>query len=147
MKVNPAAILLISCVSRKQNLACLAKDIYISDWFRKARQYAEASGCRWFVLSAKYGLVKPDQMIAPYNQTLNKMSVLERREWASKVFEELTLVVPEMPHVIILAGNRYREFLIRHLTDHGVLVSVPMKGLGIGKQLSWLKKKAVHPLG
>jgi len=43
--------------------------LYISDWFLKARRYAEASGCDWLILSAQYGLVAPDRVIAPYNRT------------------------------------------------------------------------------
>jgi hypothetical protein len=40
--------------------------------------------------------------------------------------------------VVFLAGERYREFLARHLASRGVEVSVPMEGLRIGEQLSWL---------
>jgi hypothetical protein len=73
---------IVSCVSLKRPEPALAKDLYISPWFRLARSYVEATGCPWFILSAKYGLVAPDQTLAPYQQTLNKMSVLERREWS-----------------------------------------------------------------
>ena len=40
--------------------------------------------------------------------------------------------------MVFLAGERYREFLARHLASRGVEVSVPMEGLRIGEQLSWL---------
>ena len=36
-------------------------------WFYKARTYVERTGRPWFVLSAKYGLVHPDEVIAPYD--------------------------------------------------------------------------------
>lgn len=115
--------------------------MYVSDWFIKARKVAEASVDRWFILSAKYGLVNPDQMIAPYNQTLNKMPIVERRNWADKVFGQLTDAAPDLTHLVVLAGKRYREFLIPHLKGKGIRVTIPMEGLGIGKQLSWLKKQ------
>ena len=53
-------VYLISCVSRKPKRACAAGDLYVSDLFRKARRYAEASGCSWFILSAEHGLVAPE---------------------------------------------------------------------------------------
>jgi hypothetical protein len=43
--------------------------------------------------------------------------------------------------VIILAGRAYREFLVMWLvTFLGYTVSVPMEGLGIGRQLQWLNQ-------
>ncbi len=57
----------------------------MSEWFLRARRYVEASRCPWFILSAKYGLVSPDEVIAPYEKTLNDMGAGERREWASRV--------------------------------------------------------------
>ena len=41
--------------------------------------------------------------------------------------------------VIILAGVAYREYLVRPIEEMGCHIEIPMKGLGIGQQLSWLK--------
>lgn len=60
-----------------------AKDLYISDWFVKARAYVEQAGDEWFILSAEYGLVSPETVIAPYERTLNTMGIAERRAWGS----------------------------------------------------------------
>jgi hypothetical protein len=132
-------VYLISCVSKKAKQSCPARELYTSDWFLKARRYAEASGCHWFILSAEYGLVAPDRVIAPYNRTLNTMPVAQRRVWAERVSKQIEVAMPRLSHVVFLAGERYREFLAGHLTDRDVVVSVPMEGLGIGEQLSWLK--------
>ena len=78
-------ICLVSCVSAKRTTPALAKDLYQSDWFIKARAYAESVGSCWFILSAKYGLVRPDEMIEPYEMTLNTMGVAERRNWSRRV--------------------------------------------------------------
>jgi len=142
---NATAVYLVSCVRRKQ--ACTAREMYVSDWFVKARRYAEASGCRWFILSAEYSLVTPDRVIAPYERTLNTMPVTERRAWAGGVFKQLAAAVPELSHVVFLAPERYREFLAGHLTGRGVAVSLPMEGLRIGEQLSWLGQHPPQPLG
>jgi hypothetical protein len=140
MKSNATAVYLVSCVSKKERKACPARELYISDWFLKARRYAEGSGCQWFILSAEYGLVAPDRVIAPYNRTLNTMSVAGRRAWAERVSKQIEAAMPTLSHVVFLAGERYREFLADDLTDRGIVVSVPMEGLGIGEQLSWLKQ-------
>ena len=138
MQPNRLTVYLVSCVSQKREQACAARDLYVSDWFRKARRFAEASGCPWYVLSAKHGLVAPDQVIAPYEQTLNTTRVAGRRAWGERVAAQLAEAVPDLSRVVFLAGGRYREFLAPHLAGRGVEVSVPMEGLRIGEQLSWL---------
>jgi hypothetical protein len=144
MESLSTTIYLVSCVGKKKLQTCAARELYVSSWFLKARRYVEESGCRWFILSAEYGIVAPDQLIDPYERTLNRMPLAERRIWADHVYEQLISIVPELSHVVFLAGERYREFLVRHLTDHKITLSVPMEGLTIGRQLSWLNS---HSLG
>jgi len=141
-----ATVYLVSCVSQKRERECAARDLYVSDWFCKARRYAEASGCPWFILSAEYGVVPPNRIIAPYERTLNTMRVADRRAWAERVARQLAEAVPDLSHVVFLAGERYREFLARHLADRGIAVSVPMEGLRIGEQLSWLGDHSPQPV-
>ena len=135
---NCHIVYLVSCVSQKRDQASPARDLYISDWFVKARRYIEASAKPWFILSAEYGLLAPDQVVAPYERTLNTMDVANRRAWAKRVLNQLTDAAPELMEVVFLAGKRYREFLAQPLMQCGVTVSIPMEGLRIGEQLSWL---------
>jgi hypothetical protein len=135
---DATTVYLVSCVSKKRPYACAAQDLYVSDLFNKSRRYVEASGCPWFILSAEYGLVSPHQVIASYERTLNTMGVADRKVWAQRVFADLIKTVPNLSQVVFLAGMRYREFLAERLVRLNVEVSVPMQGLSIGKQLSWL---------
>lgn len=58
-------IALVSCIGQKRSQSCPAQDMYISPWFRKAKLYVEQRGYDWYILSAKYGLVHRDEVIAP----------------------------------------------------------------------------------
>lgn len=134
-------VYLVSCVSKKSSGPSAAKDLYTSDWFLKARSYVEKRDGAWFILSAKYGLLDPDQKIEPYEVTLNNMSVSARRDWAQNVLKALeTLIGPE-DRLVILAGARYREFLTERLESLCAEVVVPMEGLRIGEQLAWLNSQ------
>lgn len=82
-------IYLVSCVGEKHDRAMPAKDLYASQWFRKAREYVERRGGIWYILSAKHGLISADQVIEPYEQTLNRMPIAGRRHWAQRVREQL----------------------------------------------------------
>ena len=134
-------ICLLSCVGQKRPTPAPARDLYTSSWFCKARSYADRTGRPWFVLSAKYGLVHPDEMIAPYDLTLNTMPVADRRQWASRVLTQLEPRLNGIRSVMFLAGRRYREFLEPSLRSRGLVVSIPMEGLRIGEQLRWLTRE------
>lgn len=132
---------LVSCVSMKRSVPSQARDLYTSPWFIKARAYVEAMRSPWFILSAEYGLLPPDRVVAPYERTLNTMGVADRRVWAQNV---LTALVPQLTgvgRVVILAGERYREFLLPVMRRSCPSVEVPMEGLTIGRQLQWLSER------
>jgi len=121
---------LVSCVSVKMDEPAAAKDLYCSPWFKAARKYVEAKNGRWRILSAKYGVLHPDTVIAPYEETLKTKTAHERGVWGLKVREQM----PEADQYVLLAGKQYAEHLIKALRPE-----LPLKGLGIGQQLSWFK--------
>ena len=137
-------VCLVSCVGTKQTNPAQAKDLYQSDWFIKARAYAEAVGSCWFILSAKYGLVHPDDVIEPYEMTLNTIGVTERRDWACHVQGKMDKQMPDAGRIVVLAGKRYRDFLMDYLQTRAERVEVPMANLGIGKQKNWLRSQLGH---
>jgi hypothetical protein len=139
------AIYLISCVGEKGTEPTLAKDLYTSSWFGKARPYVEDAGCRWFILSAEHGSVSPDQKLAPYDRSLNTMPINERRKWAERVSGQIDRASPHVNCAVLLAGHRYREFLVGYLRSRSIAVWVPMQGLRIGQQLRWLSKHERAP--
>jgi hypothetical protein len=134
-----AKIVLISCVSRKLPEKSRARDLYISPLFRYNLKYASSLNPeKIFILSAKYGLLKLDDEIEPYEKTLNKMPSYEIKKWASSVIERLgRLSDLEKDDFIFLAGDRYRKYLIPYIKNY----EIPMKGLGIGRQLRYLKER------
>lgn len=138
-EAQPITMVLVSCVSQKAATASKAKDLYISDWFLKARCYAERVGDRWMILSARHGLLSPEAVIEPYDETLYGKRKGERQAWASRVVSSISNQIPPRSRIVILAGEIYREFIVSPLEDK-FDVSIPMVGLGIGQQLSYLKK-------
>jgi len=131
-------VFLVSCVSKKKPAQLPAKDLYDSPWFKKARAYVESTGSLWFILSAEYGLLEPDRIVAPYEKTLNQMSIRDRRHWSQDVLADLRRILTLDDRVVFLAGMKYREFLDRNVAALCREVEVPMQGLRIGEQLQWL---------
>ncbi|NJL32020.1 MAG: hypothetical protein HC898_10530 [Phycisphaerales bacterium] len=133
-------IALVSCVKHKRSVPSPARDLYQSSLFRGLRKYAEANSDAWYILSAKYGVLQPDQVVEPYERTLNKMGKADQLKWAEFVQEQLDELIPPDAMVIILAGQRYREHLIPYLRSRRIEVVVPLEGLSFGKQLHRLKE-------
>lgn len=136
-----AVIGLVACVTKKRETASPAKDLYISDLFKKSRIFVESNCDKWFILSAKYGLLLPEQVIEPYNKTLISCGKKKRIEWSESVFQDISKHIQPGDEIVFLAGKIYREFLIPKLRAEGVQIKVPMEGLRIGEQMQWLNEK------
>lgn len=132
-------IVLVGCVKSKQDHPAPAKDLYVSDLFRKARQYAEVSAERWYILSAKYGLVAPDEVIEPYELHLARVSASYRRQWGIAVANQLLAAsgVLEGRVVEVHAGAAYTDAIRPHLLEGGARVVEPLAGLTLGQRLAW----------
>lgn len=127
---------IVACSKAKLPRPAPACDLYTSPLFRAARTYCEATYDRWFILSAKYGLVLPYEEIEPYDVTLAGMTRAERLNWLEKVGSRssrlrLHDVVKEGGRIYVHAGKLYRE------PFRPEAIVVPLEGLGIGQQLAW----------
>jgi len=142
-------IYMVSCAAEKHAAELPAEHLYCSDLFQKARAYAlrnMGSDDQWYILSAKYGLLNPAMVIGPYNETLNDMRKSERTEWARRVESDLRNLLDPGDRVVFLAGQKYREFLEPALLALGCHILIPMRGMRIGEQLSWLGRAVPYPL-
>ena len=90
---DPAAfrkrIRLVGCVKSKLSRPARARDLYTSLLFVGRRRWVKRTCESWFILSAKYGLAAPEQLVAPYDETLARMTREERRAWSRAVVTAL----------------------------------------------------------
>lgn len=137
-------VILLGCVQSKLDESAPAADLFISPLFRARRAYAERSRRRWFVLSSRYGLVRPDQEVAPYDVPMARQPVRERRDWAAQVAAQLTAELGNLRRTTfeIHAGSAYLDPLETELTALNATVHAPLRGLGLGKSLAWYTSAA-----
>ncbi len=131
-------VVLISCVSQKLSHKAKAMDLYTSTLFKYNIKYAMSlNPDEIFILSAKYGLLGLEDEIDTYNETLYSKSVKEIKAWSEKVLSSLKRKTDlEKDEFIFLTGEKYRKFLIPEINNY----KIPMVGLGIGRQLKFLKE-------
>ena len=132
-------IVLISCVKSKRKYPAKAKGLYTSTLFQSNLQYAyQIKPDAIYILSAKYGLLDLDQIIAPYEMTLNTMTEAEKKGWSRRVLDVLQKKADLKSDLfVILAGMNYRKYLLPELTHY----EIPLEGLSFGRQLQELKRR------
>jgi hypothetical protein len=139
-QVNPQRIGLVGCVKGKLPHAARARDLYVSPLFIGRRRYVERSCDSWYILSAKHGLVHPDALLDPYDQTLVGASVAERRRWGEMVLRQVDAELGPVKGCLfeVHAGSAYLEYrLVDGLRARGAAVERPAGRRPIGALLAF----------
>ena len=132
-------IVFLSCTKTKRNVTCKARDMYTSDLFVKSLAYAESlHPDKIYILSAKYGLLRLDQIIDPYEQTLAGAKGGTCKQWAVMVYKQMLKEgINFSEDALFLCGENYRKYLMTKFPNG----EAPLKNLGIGMQKKFYAEK------
>lgn len=117
----------------------IAKDAYIGAPFKVNRQYAEKFGCRWVILSAKYGFIDPEYLLpGPYEVTFKRKSTgpIATEILAAQVVD---LKLDQFDRVLGLGGKEYRTAIKEAFSSTQIDPEFPFAGLPIGKSMQAAK--------
>src|SRR4051794_37671453 len=103
---------LVGCVKGKRHYAAPAADLYTSALFKGRIRWVAQTCDRWFILSAKHGLLAPSDVLEPYDDTLNAKSRAQRRAWSGDVLGSLRTQLDQLAGCVfeIHAGASYWDF-------------------------------------
>jgi len=137
-----ADVILVGCVRTKRAGPCAAAELFTSPLFEGRHQYATASGLRWYIVSAKFGLLAPGDVIGPYDVYLADQSMGYRRAWGEFVIAALEQRERDLRGrtIEIHAGAAYADPLRAPMAARGATLAVPLAHLRQGEQLAWYKK-------
>lgn len=131
-------VVLVGCSRTKQPAAAPAGELFAGALFRRARDHAIRSGDDWFVLSAKFGLLHPAEVVEPYDLYLGDRSTSYRSAWGEWVVAQLVERVPLSGMVVeVHAGDAYCAPLREPLRRAGARLAEPLAGLRQGERLAW----------
>ncbi|MBM7117611.1 DUF6884 domain-containing protein [Archangium primigenium] len=135
-------IALVGCGKAKASQATKARQLYTGPLFRASLAAAEAEfGGDVWILSAKHGLVDLDEVLEPYEATLDGASPKCSSNWGLDVIRNLRDDEHNTPaHLTVYAGQAYAQALRHHLPE-GWVLDEPLAGLGQGERLGWLKQR------
>ncbi|TNF49719.1 MAG: hypothetical protein EP305_01995 [Bacteroidetes bacterium] len=118
-------VALIACVKEKKDYSCAAIEMY-EGFFPSWLQHSERLKAeKFYILSGKYGLLKPDEIIEPYDFNLNYASKEYLNEWNDKVLKRLN----ELENIsecefLIYTNLTYMKELIKVLPFYTIPLSI-----------------------
>lgn len=143
---SEADVVLIGCVKTKADGPARARDLYTSPLFARRRAYAEHGGRPWFILSARHGLLRPDELIEPYDVALKDQPPAYRQAWGRWVVVRLEQELGPLTGRVmeVHAGSAYVEAIRDPLEGAGARMLVRLEGLRQGEQLAWYDDRPTH---
>lgn len=93
----------VTCSKQKKTYSCPAKEMYSDSYlFRLLSKYCEKNYDEYVILSSKYGCIKPNKVIEPYEnitffmhyiyrtakEPIKILSKEEQQKWAKNVFKQ-----------------------------------------------------------
>lgn len=134
---------LVGCGRTKAPAERAAKDLYLGTLFQSARAYAEAFCDEWIILSARHGVLPPDDLVEPYEQSMSSMRLSEREAWGQRVSSSLNERYRGLRvRYVGLAGSEY----LRHLRLQAPL-DEPLDRMGIGTRIKYLRDAVTEATG
>lgn len=116
-------LVICGCSKTKKAIETEASELYQGQIFRSIKKYAEDNNYELIILSAKYGLIKKSDIIAPYDQTIKTkkdIKALEDKILNSKLLED----VKKFKRIELLMGNLYLEALMPALSKLNISAPV-----------------------
>jgi hypothetical protein len=136
-------ICIISCGAKKVwsmradvQKTIAAKDAYIGPLFKKTRSFADRFfPSQWYIISDKYGLIKPDELIEEYeiSPEVIKTSKLFR---ALVDFQAHSFGIADVPNIITTSGKIHQHILSEVFPKSNI--TNPVFGLSQGKRMQKL---------
>lgn len=149
-------LLIVGCGAAKHAIAQPAKSLYVGPLFTSARRYAEQEievghVLAWRILSAKYGLIAPEQVIEPYNVRLaggprdpafDRLLAEQLGAWLRELGASSHPTRDPFCTLEVHAGEAYVAAVAWCAGDMATntRISAPLAGLSLGHRLGWYKR-------
>ncbi|MEM2673748.1 MAG: tRNA-guanine transglycosylase DpdA [Candidatus Bathyarchaeia archaeon] len=130
LKKGEKVLVITECTKEKlgydSSVRAPARQMYQGRLFKAVRKYCETMGFDYVIISAKYGLLHPDEVIEGYEMVLKTKEDVERIR--PQVEEKLHPILKNYDKIVVIAGKQYREVL-KNLWDER-FIAVKSRGYG-----------------
>ena len=130
LNMGDKVLVITECTKEKlaydDSLRAPAKKMYQGRLFKTVRNYCEAIGFDYVIISAKYGLLFPEDPIKGYEKVLQTKEDIKKIQ--PLVEEKLKPILENYEKIVVIAGEEYRKVL-QNLWDER-FIAVKSKGYG-----------------
>lgn len=137
---NSKVLVITACtadkLSNEHSKTAKAKEMYTGRLFKNVRKFCEAKKWDYKIISAKYGILDPEDEIKGYEKVLERKKDVENIK--PHTLYGLTKILPEYDKILVIAGKKYRE-VIDPIMDYRFYI-LESKGYG---DLSSKVKRAI----
>jgi hypothetical protein len=113
VKKGDRVLVITECTKQKlgydSSVRTTAKEMYQGRLFKWVKRYCKAMGFDYAIISAKYGLVLPEEMIEGYEHVLRTEDDIKSIQ--SNVERKLAQLLRKYDKIIVIAGEKYRKVL------------------------------------
>lgn len=100
---------------------------------------ANKMGIKWYIMSAKYGLLSPNEIIEPYDMCLSECSTEYRNNWEELILNKLSIFSKDT-HFFVIADDYYSKYIVTRLISKGYKVSAPFLDKGESELSDYIQK-------
>ena len=127
--VHSGRVVLVGSSGATAEESGAAGRLFRSDGFARAREHAVHSQLPWFVLSAKHGLLDPDDVISPFEVQIDDQSAAYRTAWGEWVVAQLADRL-QLDGVVVEVhgGVDFAQPLRQPLARRGAVLEIPLPG-------------------
>ena len=140
LKRGERVLVITSCTKEKvgydKNTKASAKDMYKGRLFKAVKDFCETKKFDYVIISAKYGLLYPEELIEGYEKMLKTKKDIE--EIRPKVEARLKKILNNYDKIVLMAGAKYIRVLEKIIDDKFFYV----KSRGYGDLCSKIRKAA-----
>jgi hypothetical protein len=110
---TPLHMCLVMCSREKASGPTVAEQLYVSERFSSDRHAAVSAGYDWMIVSGRYGLLEPQQVVTPYDVNLDRATRLRQMAWTFRVTIQLLMRIGLLRRcrIAISAQGVYRQSL------------------------------------
>lgn len=155
MESKKIRVAFVGCTKTKHDTAMPARELFSkSGFFQLMRTYVETHDYdAWFILSTRYGLVAPSEVIEPYELALSAKELIKWSKGVAKQIAELVARqawAPEKCHFDFFVSYKTAKVLVplvREELGYELEIDRPIAGRGrIGQIMEWLQGSVVEKL-
>jgi cytoplasmic iron level regulating protein YaaA (DUF328/UPF0246 family) len=145
-------VVVIPCSGPKLPYPAPARDIYAGLFFRKALALADRCDADLYIFSAKYGLLHPDTVIAPYELALRhngnmKLAHKRGKSLPPLACPEAVTALKQAANVILQPYSKRVYLMSKKYCAQLVPGDQPLFNLRFGEQIQWLGAATPQDLG